>query len=266
MADKKSFIFYHEWAEILKKLPIDEVGNIIFALIEYSESGTVTELSPIADIAFTAFKQTIDKDTEKWEATCQKNAENGKKGGRPKKASSNDEISKKPNGFSENPNKPKKADNDNESENDIYSSSISDDDTDGQLSLTEDNSETGDKLPSGNTITLSVKEAAEVIYKHYPRKEGKAEGFERVGQFLKKGRKIGGLGTVRLNHEQLYCAVRDYAMDCEDSGRETKFIQLFSTFMGKTVIDYVEKSAAGYEKYMQRKYGNEWRDIKFVYQ
>lgn len=265
MADKKSFIFYHEWAEILKKLPIDEVGNIILALIEYSESGTVTELSPIADIAFTAFKQTIDKDTEKWEATCQKNAENGRKGGRPKKASGNDEIPQKPNGFSENPKKPKKADNDNESENDIYLSSISDDDTDGQFSLAEDNSETGDKSPSSNTVTMSVKEAAEFIYEAYPRKEGKAKGFEQVKQLL-KGKTVSGIGRVKFNHCQLYCAVRDYAIDCEESGRETKFIQLFSTFMGKTVLDYVEKSVSGYEEYMQRKYGNEWRDIKFVYQ
>ncbi len=64
MTDKKSFIFYHEWSEILKKLPVDEVGNIILALLEYSETGTVAELSPIADIAFTAFRQAIDKDNE----------------------------------------------------------------------------------------------------------------------------------------------------------------------------------------------------------
>lgn len=144
-------------------------------------------------------------------------------------------------------------------------SSKSDDNTDGQLSLTEDNSETGDKPISDNTITVSVKEAAEAVYKQYPRKEGKAEGFERVGQFLKKGRKIGGLGTVRLNHEQLYCAVRDYAMDCEESGREKKFIQMFGTFMNKSVVDYVEKSTEGYEKYMERKYGGEWRSVKFIY-
>lgn len=118
MADKKSFVFYHQWAELLKKLPTDEVGNITLALIEYSESGTVPELSQIADIVFTAFKQTIDKDTEKWEDMCQKNAENGRKGGRPRKANGYDEISKKPNGFSENPKEPKKADNENEYEYD----------------------------------------------------------------------------------------------------------------------------------------------------
>lgn len=112
MTRKNSFVFYHDWAELLKKLPTDEIGNITLALIEYSESGTVPELSPIADIVFTAFKQAIDKDIEKWEATCQKNAENGRKGGRPQKP-------KKTNGFFENPKEPKKADNEYEYEYDI---------------------------------------------------------------------------------------------------------------------------------------------------
>ncbi len=35
--------------------------------------------------------------------------------------------------------------------------------------------------------------------------------------------------------------------------------------MNKTVCDYAEKSASGYEKYMERKYGSEWRSVKFVY-
>lgn len=140
--------------------------------------------------------------------------------------------------------------------------SKSDDDTDDQLSLTENNSATGDKSPGVNTITMFVKEAAELIYSKYPRKEGKARGIEQVGQLL-KGKKISGIGRVKFNHCQLYCAVRDYAIDCEESGRETKFIQLFSTFMNKTVLDYIEKSVPGYEEYMQRKYGDEWREIKF---
>lgn len=144
-------------------------------------------------------------------------------------------------------------------------SSKSDDDTDGQLSLTEENhSETVDKPEKENTVTKSIQEAAEHIYSAYPRKEGKAKGFEQVGQWL-KGRQISGIGRVKFNHEELYCAVRDYAMDCEENARETKFIQLFGTFMNKTVLDYVEKSAEGYKKYMQCKYGEEWRNVKFEY-
>lgn len=147
----------------------------------------------------------------------------------------------------------------------IKLSSETDDDTDGQLSLTEENhSETADKSEKKNTVAMSVQEAAEIIYKAYPRKEGKAKGFEQVKQLL-KGKRASGIGRVKFNHEQLYCAVREYEMCCEENGTELKFIQLFSTFMNKTVIDYVEKSAEGYEKYMQCKYGTEWRNVKFEY-
>lgn len=79
MTGKNSFVFYHDWAEVLKKLPADEVKNVILALAEYSESGKLPDISPIADIAFTAFKQTIDRDTEKWENVCKRNTENVKK-------------------------------------------------------------------------------------------------------------------------------------------------------------------------------------------
>ena len=117
MADKKSFVFYHEWGEILKKLPVEEVGNITLALIDYSERGVNPTLSPVADIAFTAFKQAIDRDSKRWKETCQVRSENGKKGGRPKKANGFFDNQNKPNaflGFSE---KAKKADNVNDNVN-----------------------------------------------------------------------------------------------------------------------------------------------------
>lgn len=133
-----------------------------------------------------------------------------------------------------------------------------DDEKDNQLSLTED------KPAKSNVITLSVKEAAEEIYKHYPRKEGKAKGFEQVKQLL-KGKTVSGIGRVKFNHCQLSCAVQEYAFICKQEEREPKYIQIFSTFVNRTVIDYVEKSTAGYEEYMQRKYGEKWREIKFEY-
>ena len=112
MADKKSFVFYHKWKELLEDLPADDVKSIVFALIDYSENNTIpTTLSPVANQTFKAFRQMIDEDTQKWENTCKRNAENGKNGGRPQKP-------KKPSGFSGLSEKPKKADNDNEYDND----------------------------------------------------------------------------------------------------------------------------------------------------
>ncbi len=144
-------------------------------------------------------------------------------------------------------------------------SSKSDDETDGQLLLMEENhTGTADKPEKKNTVTMSVQEAAEIIYKAYPRKEGKAKGFEQVRQWL-KGKRISGIGWIKFNHEQLYCAVREYAICCEENGTELNYIKHFSTFMNKTVLDYVEKSVSGYEERMQKNYGNDWRDVKFEY-
>lgn len=79
MADKKSFVFYHEWGAVLQKLPPEDAIGVVFALIEYSENGTVPQLSPIADIVFTAFKPSMDRGIESWEKTCKRNSENIKK-------------------------------------------------------------------------------------------------------------------------------------------------------------------------------------------
>ncbi len=147
----------------------------------------------------------------------------------------------------------------------IKLSSEANDETDGQLLLVEEN-QTGisDKPEKENTVTMSVQEAAEQIYSKYPRKEGKAKGFEQVRQWL-KGKRISGMGRIKFNHEQLYCAVREYAICCEEDGTELNYIKHFSTFMNKDVLDYVEKSVSGYEKRMQKNYGNDWRDVKFEY-
>ena len=112
---------------------------------------------------------------------------------------------------------------------------------------------------------IRVEDVAAQIYEQYPRKEGKAKGFELIKAYLTKGKDIAGYGVVKFNHEQIYCAVREYQFECDDQQKDKQFIQLFSTFMYKTVIDYVEKSQKGYEEYMLRKYGNEWRNIKFIY-
>ncbi len=130
--------------------------------------------------------------------------------------------------------------------------------------MEENHTGTADKPEKKNTVTMSVQEAAEIIYKAYPRKEGKAKGFEQVRQWL-KGKRISGIGWIKFNHEQLYCAVREYAICCEENGTELNYIKHFSTFMNKTVLDYVEKSVSGYEERMQKNYGNDWRDVKFEY-
>lgn len=118
-----------------------------------------------------------------------------------------------------------------------------------------------------NTVIITYEQAVEKIYNAYPEKKGKAKGVEYVLGFLKNGRKIAGYGTVKLNHEQLYCAVRAYAIECKHNDRTGEFVKMFSTFMNKPVLDYWQEAqdGGGYEEYMQRIYGNEWKSIRFKY-
>lgn len=117
-----------------------------------------------------------------------------------------------------------------------------------------------------NTRVFSIGEVIKQIYDAYPCHKGKAKGIECVLGFL-KGRKIDGYGTVKFNHEQLYCAARHYAIECQNNGTEPAYMKQFSTFMNKPVIDYVEyaRESGGYEKYMKSRYGEDWERLKFVY-
>ena len=133
MGNKGSFVFYTEYREHLSMLPPEQVGELMFALMDYQETGEVPDLPKGSALAmcFSFIKARMDKDNSKYEEKCERNRSNGKKGGRPTKETDNSETEEnpnKPNGFSENrmviseteenPNKPKKADNDNEYDND----------------------------------------------------------------------------------------------------------------------------------------------------
>lgn len=117
MDDKKSFLVYTEWGEAIEKLSREDRGDLFLALIIYADTGKKIELSLAADIAFSLFKNALDRDAEKWENTRKKRAEAGKKGGRPSKADDTPEKQTKANGLSEKQTKAKKAVNVNDNVN-----------------------------------------------------------------------------------------------------------------------------------------------------
>ena len=105
---KKSFIIYHDYREALTDLNDEQVGKLFRAIFDYEiekkEPNFVGELK----MAFKFIKQDLDINSNKYDNICERNRENGKKGGRPK----NPENPKNPNGFSKtqktqtNPKKP----------------------------------------------------------------------------------------------------------------------------------------------------------------
>ena len=75
----------------------------------------------------------------------------------------------------------------------------------------------------------------EVIYKEYPRKEGKFKGME----YLKKHIKSAGA------YAELATGVKNYAQAMASEGRDKQFILMWSTFCtNRRWQDYLEEASA----------------------
>ena len=115
MKDKQTFIFYRDWSDVISNFDTDVQLEIYQSIVEYAFNGSIIEMQPTTMIAFGFIKPQIDRDTKKYNAIIERNRENGKYGGRPKKPN-------KPNGIFGNPknlDNDNDNDNDNESENDL---------------------------------------------------------------------------------------------------------------------------------------------------
>lgn len=117
--EKKSFILFAEHEEIFESLTDKQAGQLIKGIFKYEKTQEIPQLDKTVRVAFIPIKQILDKNREEYIKKCEKNKENGRKGGRPKKSEETEINPKKPNGFSENRTKAKKADNEYEYDNDI---------------------------------------------------------------------------------------------------------------------------------------------------
>ena len=77
---KKSFVFNIEWQEILLDYPAEVRLEVYDAIIEYVASGTLSELKPMAKMAFSFIKKEIDYNSEKYDAIVAKRSLAGKRG------------------------------------------------------------------------------------------------------------------------------------------------------------------------------------------
>lgn len=127
----------------MSEYPAEVRHEVYDAIVRYAMSGTLSQLKPLAQMAFSFIKKEMDFNADRYEERRRTNAANGARGGRPRKADSDAEKPKKPTAFSEtektdrfleNPQKPNESEkslydndnvndnvnvNDNECENDI---------------------------------------------------------------------------------------------------------------------------------------------------
>ena len=113
---KNSFIMYQIWGAAIKHMTDAQAGALLKAIYSYQETGNAEISDPSISLVFDIVRQKMDEDSEKYDQVCSVRSANGKKGGRPLKASgSNDDTvddaasEEKANGFSEKQTKAKKA-------------------------------------------------------------------------------------------------------------------------------------------------------------
>jgi len=105
---KDSFIAYFEWEENCEDLTDDEFGKLMRAVFQYAKNGLKPTFSDrTMKACWKPIMQAVKRTQDSYEAKCEKNRENGKKGGRPKKT---EELEKteKANGFFQNPPEPER--------------------------------------------------------------------------------------------------------------------------------------------------------------
>lgn len=113
--DNAVFLVYKDWESLFDSLDSnEEAGELIKALFAFAKRGEIAEFSGALKMAFIFMSQQLERDGLKWEETCNRRSESGKKGGRPAKA----KESKKTNCFLEKQNKAKEADTDTDTEKD----------------------------------------------------------------------------------------------------------------------------------------------------
>lgn len=116
---KESIIFYISQYTAIKDLTDEQIGRLFRAIFE-KQLGNEVVLEDDIKIAFNFINNQLVVDEKKYTEKCEKNRNNGKKGGAPignQNAKKTTKQPKQPNGFKNNPND-NENDNDNDNEND----------------------------------------------------------------------------------------------------------------------------------------------------
>ncbi len=92
--EKNSFLMYTDYDEHFDLLSDEEVGKLMRAIIKYEKTGEVPQLDGMMKMAFSFIKTQLDIDREKYVKKCNRNKENGTRGGRPKNREVKNETEK----------------------------------------------------------------------------------------------------------------------------------------------------------------------------
>ena len=91
MAEKKSFVAYYSWWDVISKLDDHQKALILEAMFSLGGVCEKPELDLVAEIAFIPIEREIAANIEKWEKTREARREAGRKGGKASGKNTKDE-------------------------------------------------------------------------------------------------------------------------------------------------------------------------------
>ena len=89
--DKQGFMVYRTWSPIVKSISDEAAGKLFKACMRHQDGEDVVIDDPVLNGVFQMMTRAFDIDAKKYAERCEKNAENGKKGGRPPKSKEPDQ-------------------------------------------------------------------------------------------------------------------------------------------------------------------------------
>ncbi len=262
--EKVSLVLPYDFEAVFEYLTLEQCGRLIRAVFAFERRDEEPDFSDdtLLDITWkTNVRVKVEHNKQKYQEVLEARRASGKKGGRPK--SENQMVNKKPNGFLENQNKPKKpnaADCDCdydydcececECDKDIYPSNIqttSCNNIDGYPQQPVENSDqknvgnaepdTGKQHPPSldgmDLYLLDNKSAFELFRKEYPRRQGALRDVQTAWV------------TVTVSNHvlpgDLIMAARNYAARCKREKVEAKYIKMPQNFIRDGWQEYIPK-------------------------
>ena len=111
--NKDTFLLRHDFFPQIKMLTMEQRGRLLTAIYAHATEEELPEMDELTTLCFGFIRASLDANAKKYYAECEQNRENGRKGGRPKKADGFEEnrtvfsesggFSSKPAGNCENP-------------------------------------------------------------------------------------------------------------------------------------------------------------------
>ena len=159
MSKRNSFVFYYDWWDIFEPMTVKQRGELLSGVCEYVLYGTEPGFSQVGvKIGFNVIKNAIDRDAQKYEAKCIRNAESAKR----RWQRNADECERIKTDVIN-------ADNDTDNDND----NDNDNDTDNR-----NDSESADASFSAKTVCVYSEDFLS-FWSEYPKKVGKGDAYNK---------------------------------------------------------------------------------------